>query len=1002
MADQTHCFICTKHLHGGGVYCYECEKYMHVKCSGLARSKDHVPGFVCINCHNKTAKANPSTPLIDQLTPMPEDIWQHLNHQHYPSIERIYLKIVHWKPVFFILPKNKNGYKFVDILNTLLATTFPTNPEKSKHALKLAMILPHLTLARTKAPKDNSVNDTLGRRLDMFIRCEYDELFDEASALQQRLNKTSRTKPFNEFKEFDNHMSKGKISNAIRCLTEELKGGPLSTTQIVEGQSVMNILEQKHPNPKPADDSYLERNCYEETLPYHPTIFDKIDSSAIKRSAMKTNGSHGPSGLNADEWRRLLTVFKNSSLEICKTIASLARKIATTEIDQSFLAPYNACRLIALDKNPGVRPIGVGEVLRRIIGRSITACLKSDLTALGGNRQLCLGQKCGIEHAIHSLRESFETDSNNAILLIDAKNAFNSLNRDLALKNIKTICPSLYTSLHNSYSTPSNLFIDGKTILSKEGTTQGDPLAMAMYGTAILPLMKKVAQPNTCQKWYADDGNAVGDLATLRRLYDDLKIHGPGYGYHLTKCHLIVRKNKIETAQEIFAGQNIDLLDGHRVLGSIIGSDTACASFMVDKANENVKLIKKLADHSKVSPQSVYKAYTQGVQHKITFITRTTPDSHILLHETEKVISDELLPKMLGKNDFDQNLRKVFSLPIKDGGLNILMPDDRTHEYAHSKRMTEPFLENDAIAISTGQIAIAESIRKEKRNLLKLKRDHLIDDLDVNQKYSLELASEKGSSSWIHALPLQRYNFELSKSEFRDGIALRYGWDPKKIPSYCTCGEKFTVAHAMHCPKGGYTHIRHNEIRDEMAKLMDEVCYDVSIEPNLQPLQSERFDNKSTTREDEARLDIKANGLWESRFTRTFFDVKVFNPHAKSCPKNIADAYKYHEAIKKSKYEERVIKVEKSTFCPLIFSCTGGAGPSATKAMKRLACLISDKRNEPYADVVSYIRTKLSFALLRSSILCIRGCRSLKSKRIQEIESTPSVIVEEGKLSANN
>ena len=66
-------------------------------------------------------------------------------------------------------------------------------------------------------------------------------------------------------------MSEGKISNSIRCLTEEPKGGPLSTKQIVGGQSAMNILEQKQPNPKPAVESNLERN-YEETLPYHPTI----------------------------------------------------------------------------------------------------------------------------------------------------------------------------------------------------------------------------------------------------------------------------------------------------------------------------------------------------------------------------------------------------------------------------------------------------------------------------------------------------------------------------------------------------------------------------------------------------------------------------------------------------------------------------------------------------------------------------------------------------------
>ena len=78
---------------------------------------------------------------------------------------------------------------------------------------------------------------------------------------------------------------------------------------------------------------------------------------------------------------------------------------------------------------------------------------------------------------------------------------------------------------------------------------------------------------------------------------------------------------------------------------------------------------------------------------------------------------------------------------------------------------------------------------------------------------------------------------------------------------------------------------------------MNEVCHDVEIEPKLQPLQGESFVNNSTTTEDEARLDIKANGLWGSRFSRAFFDVKIFNPHAKTSRKLHKDAYKYHETV---------------------------------------------------------------------------------------------------------
>ena len=73
----------------------------------------------------------------------------------------------------------------------------------------------------------------------------------------------------------------------------------------------------------------------------------------------------------------------------------------------------------------------------------------------------------------------------------------------------------------------------------------------------------------------------------------------------------------------------------------------------------------------------------------------------------------------------------------------------------------------------------------------------------------------------------------------------------------------------------------HNEIRDTFANLMSEIWFDVEIEPKLQSLQGESSVNNSTTTDEDARLDVKAYGLWGSSFSRTFFDVKVFNPQAK-------------------------------------------------------------------------------------------------------------------------
>ena len=81
------------------------------------------------------------------------------------------------------------------------------------------------------------------------------------------------------------------------------------------------------------------------------------------------------------------------------------------------------------------------------------------------------------------------------ILLIDAENAFNVINREVMLKNIFVLCPIISTFIQNCYCIPSHLYIIGGTeILSKEGTTQGDPTALAAYTLALTPLLRQLIQ----------------------------------------------------------------------------------------------------------------------------------------------------------------------------------------------------------------------------------------------------------------------------------------------------------------------------------------------------------------------------------------------------------------------------------------------------------------------------------------------------------------------------
>ena len=274
------------------------------------------------------------------------------------------------------------------------------------------------------------------------------------------------------------------------------------------------------------------------------------------------------------------------------------------------------------------------------------------------------------------------------------------------------------------------------------------------------------------------------------------------------------------------------------------------------------------------------------------------------------------------------------------------------------------------------QVDAKLAAQRLQRDSAKEAATSLRDTVSRSLQRAMDLAQEKGASSWLTSLPLEEFGFTLHKGAFRDAVALRYGWQPSYSPSSCACGSNFSVEHALSCPKGGFPTIRHNEVRDLTANLMSEVCHDVCVEPTLQPITGEVLSNATAISDDGARLDIAANGFWGGRSERAFFDVRVFNPYAPSNRQPLPTCYRKHENQKKRAYEQRVREVERGSFTPLVLSLTGGLGNAASVCYKRLASLISAKRDVPYSSTMAWIRCSLSFSLLRSSIQCIRGARS--------------------------
>ena len=196
-------------------------------------------------------------------------------------------------------------------------------------------------------------------------------------------------------------------------------------------------------------------------------------------------------------------------------IAVFKRNLLRIAYHPGLLEDYTSCRLISLDKNLGIRPIGVGDGLRRIVGKTITGFLKKEIRGAVGPLQVCAGNRAGSEAAINSTSQGFAEEGSHGILLIDASNTFNQMNRSVALHNIQIICKEMSLYIINTYRCPWRLLIcGGDEILPQEGRTQGDPLTMPCFSvnTPVMIQSLRTSIPGVKQVWLADDSAGLDKL----------------------------------------------------------------------------------------------------------------------------------------------------------------------------------------------------------------------------------------------------------------------------------------------------------------------------------------------------------------------------------------------------------------------------------------------------------------------------------------------------------
>ncbi|CAH0407375.1 unnamed protein product [Chilo suppressalis] len=393
------------------------------------------------------------------------------------------------------LPSGTASRKFVhtlaDEIEHLTKSTYP-----SERVLTFAAVI----LQRDKnVRKTKDVLRLLDRRLKLWTDERFEELITESIKADKSLrNAGNRKRDDQDTKTFTR-----LIREALNWLLTKDTYKVLNPDAEVDpsGKTVSYVLTEKHPPPTTPDHDLFTLPRNDTELP--PLLEVDITSDHVETVARKLHGGGGPTGSTAENWRDFLLRYGQASALLREAVVQLTMKLSNETVPRSQIQALMSSRLVALDKCPCMRPIGIGECLRRILSKCMIEATSSEVTEACGQLQLCSGLSSGIEGAVHAMKDAFQKEchprSNWGMLLVDANNAFNAVNRQLELWQARIHWPHCARFLYNTYNGHAEL------VFRDSGTR----LYMPLYALATLPIINKLKSENTVtQCWYADDSSA--------------------------------------------------------------------------------------------------------------------------------------------------------------------------------------------------------------------------------------------------------------------------------------------------------------------------------------------------------------------------------------------------------------------------------------------------------------------------------------------------------------
>ena len=717
----------------------------------------------------------------------------------------------------------------------------------------------------------------------------------------------------------------------------------------------------------------------------------------------------GPSGLRPQHLQDVVRAGSGVAASLMTSMDSFLQLCLDGRLPAAAAPFLCAANVIPLRKPEGglaVRPVAVGETLRRLVGKFVARSAVSSKLV-----QTMLPHQCGIATpgacetiamGLQSWVHAHHTEHAWAILQVDLRNAFNSVHREAIFDEIGQSAPELIPWVSTCYAQHSHLIAQGHRLSSRCGVQQGDPLGPLLFSMAWHRVVRKLPSSLHVNIWYLDDGHLVGNLDALDSALRIIATEGDhlGISINMSKCKLwgpaaanaeeLVKYPTLAKIPQVSWAPKF----GIRVLGLPVehpSSVSFCESQMqaaVHGLEDACALLGHLGDPQIQHLLLRYCLDACRVMHFMRGID-CTPLQSLLQSASACVrscLGDALGDRKLSELEWTQS-----TLPLRLGGLGIkdplallpaarlaaslcylergrllCFPQDVLHVpddwKAHVKSMHdtlgtnfEPITAWLPLESPTGIDTVHRSQRWWSSHLHKARARRLLDSLPLRDSCRFTLQQMPSTTAWMEVTPSKAMGTKFSGAEYRQllrwwlGLPLFTG-----AATDCPCCRQTMDVYGDHLVSCKYNQPtqRHHAVRDALAQVLRDnglACrVEVAIGGKRRP------------------ADVAIDGI-DVRGP-VAVDLLVHDPlgpsHARDCDTIKASLAAGEQA--KVAAEEALCHSNGFLFSPMGWHPWAGTGPRGTALLRRLGKIIAgDSQGWARTRKLQAFRQRLSFALMQ-------------------------------------